>query len=116
MSPKEKEHIRLKLAASFKVILQRKKDLENHNRLNDIEDIRLVSSMRQLEAESGLSYTIIQGLFAGKRDIQFTTLISLLEGFGMSLTEFAEIYDWHSGKQFLGEKGEVGKRGKKVRK
>lgn len=49
--------------------------------------------MRQLEAESGLSYTIIQGLSVGKRDVQFTTLLILIESLGLTFSEFAKQFD-----------------------
>ena len=61
---------------------------------NGVGNIRLVDGVRQLESSSGLSYTIIQGVFAAKRDLQFTTLLGILgEGLEMTLTDFAKIYD-----------------------
>ncbi len=65
--------------------------------------------MRQLEAESGLSYTIIQNVSAGKRDIRFTSLITLIENLGISFSEFAEIYDAVTEKQMSEVKEEIEK-------
>ncbi|MDB5277303.1 MAG: hypothetical protein JWR61_2258 [Ferruginibacter sp.] len=104
-----KEHTKLKLATCFRIILKQKKSIGIKNKVNNIEDIRLVDSMRQLEAESGLSYTIIQNTSAGKRDIQFTTLLTMIENLGLSFTEFAKLYDKITEKQISDEKIEIEK-------
>ena len=109
MEEKGKEHIKFKLATCFRIILKTKKNLELENRANNIENLRLVASMRQLEAESGLSYTIIQNVSVGKRDIQFTSLITLIENLGVSFSEFAEMYDAVTEKQMGIEKIEIEK-------
>ena len=73
MQENGKEYIKFKLATCLRIILRNKKNIDIENKAKNIEDLRLVASMRQLEAESGLSYTIIQNVSVGKRDIQFTT-------------------------------------------
>ena len=94
MDEKDKVLHRLKLAAAFRKILMRNKEQVEKNIVNDVENIWIVDSLRQLEAASRISYTIVQGAFAGKRDIQFTSLMSILgEGFGITLAEFGEIYE-----------------------
>lgn len=67
--------------------------MHSRNREKGIEDLSLVYSGRQLEAASGLSYNIIQKVMAGKRDLQFTTLLTLIESLGFSLSKFAALYD-----------------------
>lgn len=114
MEEKGKEHIKLKLATSFRKILKNKRILKLENKVNNIEDLRLVASMRQLESESGLSYTIIQNLSVGKRDIQFTSLITLIENLGFSLSEFAEIYDAITDEQIVNEKVRIEKNKTKI--
>jgi hypothetical protein len=114
MKEKGKEYIKLQLATCFRIVLKEKKNLELENKANDIEDLRLVASMRQLESESGLSYTIIQKVFVGKRDIQFTSLITLIENLGLSFSEFAKMYDEITEKQMTVEKEEIEK--KKIKK
>lgn len=109
MKEKGKEYIKFKLATCFRIILKNKKNLELENKANDIEDLRLVSSMRQLESESGLSYTIIQNLSVGKRDIQFTSLMTLIENLGLSFSEFAKLYNSITDKQMEIEKEEIEK-------
>jgi hypothetical protein len=109
MQEKGKEYIKFKLATCFRTILKNKKDLELENKANNIEDLRLVASMRQLEAESGLSYTIIQNVSVGKRDIQFTSLITLIENLGISFSEFAKIYDAVTSNQMTDEKVKIEK-------
>ena len=89
----EKDIEKLKLAWCFRKILKDKKDLSNLNRSENIEDIHLVASMRQLEADSGISFTLIQKLCAGQRDAQFTSIIRLLKSLKVSISEFASLYD-----------------------
>lgn len=94
MESHDKILIRLKLAACLRAILAKNKAIASKNELSGIENVSLVDSIRQLEASSRLSYTIIQGVFSGDRDIQFSTLIGVIEdGFGISVSEFAAIYD-----------------------
>ncbi|MDQ2719430.1 MAG: hypothetical protein M3Z26_06655 [Bacteroidota bacterium] len=109
MEEEGKKYIKFKLATCLRIILKNKKNLELENKVNNVEDIRLVASMRKLEAESGLSYTIIQKVSVGKRDIQFTSLITLVENLGFSFSEFAEMYDTISEKQMADEKEEIEK-------
>ena len=109
MDEKGKEHIKFKLATCFRIILNKKKKLEKKNKTHRIEDLKLVSSMRQLEADSGLSYTIIQTLSVGKRDVQFTSLIILLESLEISLLDFAKIYDNITEKQMTEEREKIEK-------
>jgi len=109
MQEKGKEYIKLKLATCFRIILKSKKNLDLENKAKNIEDVRLVASMRQLEAESGLSYTIIQNVSVGKRDLQFTSLIALIENLGISFSEFAGLYDTITEKQMIEEKALIEK-------
>ncbi len=93
MEQNEKEYIKLKLAASIRKILHQNKQTEQKNKGEGIEDVSLVDSMRQLEAASGLSFTIIQTISSGKRDPQFSTIITLAESLGMSLSGFAQVFE-----------------------
>jgi len=93
MEKNEKDYIKFKLASWLRKILKEKKEIGINNKNKGIDDISLVETMRQLEAASGLSYTIIQSTSVGKRDIQFTTLITLLDSLKISFTEFATQYD-----------------------
>lgn len=107
MEEGNKDYIKLRLATCFRLILKNKKRISLRNKTQDIEDLRLVDSMRQLEAESGLSYTIIQSTLAGKRDIQFTTLMTMIENLGLTFTEFAKLYEKTTENQLNSEKEEI---------
>jgi len=93
MEKDEKQNIKLKLAYCLREILKERKQIGLNNKSEGIEDLTLVDTMRQLEAASGLSYTIIQTTSVGKRDIQFTTLITLLDSLKISFADFANSYD-----------------------
>lgn len=93
MERKNKAHIKFKLAACIRKIISDNKAMYSRNREKGIEDLSLIDTVRQLEAASGLSYNLIQGVAAGKRDPQFTSLITLIESMGISLSKFASLYD-----------------------
>jgi len=93
MEKEEKEYIKQKFATWLRKTLEDKKKIAINNKFLGIEDMNLIESMRQLEAASGLSYTIIQGSSTGKRDIQFTTLMILLDSLKISFREFAVQYE-----------------------
>lgn len=93
MEKDEKQNIKIKLATCLRAILKERKQVGLRNKSVGIEDLALVETMRQLEAASGLSYTIIQTTSVGKRDIQFTTLINLLDSLRISFADFANSYD-----------------------
>jgi hypothetical protein len=93
MERKNKAYIKFKLAACIRKIISDNKAMYSRNREKGIEDLSLIDTVRQLEAASGLSYNLIQGVAAGKRDPQFTSLITLIESMGISLGKFASLYD-----------------------
>lgn len=94
MDTNDKILTRLKLAASLRLILNKNKAKATSNEIKGIEDVTLIDSIRKLEASSRLSYTIIQGVFSAQRDLQFSSLVSIIEdGFSISMIEFAKIYD-----------------------
>ena len=94
MEEKYKIQVRLRLAASLRKIINRNKEIVNKNLEKGIKNVSIVDGVRQLEAASRLSYTIVQGVFSAKRDLHVSTLLSLIEeGLDMSLTEFAKVYD-----------------------
>ncbi len=77
-----KQEIKLRLATCLRLILKKNKEKSLGN-----------STIRQLVAESGLSYTILQNASVGKRDPSFTTLITIIKSLGLSFTEFAALYE-----------------------
>ena len=94
MDKDDKISNRLKLATALRKIMDKNKEQVLQHEVTDKESFWIVNSIRQLEATSGLSYTIVQGVFGAKRDIQFSSLMTMIgEGFGLTFSEFAEVYD-----------------------
>lgn len=50
-------------------------------------DAANVNSLRSLASASGLEYSLVQKISTGQKDPQYTTLISLADGFGLTLIE-----------------------------
>lgn len=84
MDYREKILSKIKLGLALKEIL-----LENANSPSPIS----ISSLRKLAAASEIEYSIIQKVSSGKKDPQFTTLLSIADGLGISLQEILEKFD-----------------------
>jgi transcriptional regulator with XRE-family HTH domain len=90
MEPKEKTFTRIKLTLTIQRIIADNKNSKDSNK---------PSSLRQLAASSGVEYSIIQKISSGKKDPQFTTMVSILDGFGISEVEFFAFYNEVSGQE-----------------
>lgn len=84
MDAKEKLISRHKLGLTIQRILE-----ENKSK----KDGKLITSLRKLAASSGIEYAIIQKISSGKKDPQWTTIVSLADGFGMTMSELCVYYD-----------------------
>ena len=85
--------VKLRLATALRKAMHNNKLIEQTNKEKGIEDVSLISSMRQLEAASGLSFTMIQTIYTAKRDPHFTSVITILEALEISFPEFAVLYN-----------------------
>jgi len=52
-----------------------------------------ISSLRKLAAASGVEYAIIQKISSGQKDPQFTTIVAIAEGFGISLAKLMSYFE-----------------------
>jgi hypothetical protein len=52
-----------------------------------------VNSLRQLAASSDIEYYIVQKVSSGKKDPQWTTLVSLAAGFNISVSKLAAAFE-----------------------
>ena len=84
MEENEKGLIKLKFAICMSKLISKNKGLSGTD---------IVSSLRQLESSSGVSYPIIQLTSIAKRDIQLTTAIRLIESLNLKPSEFFLLYD-----------------------
>lgn len=88
MEKNKKDLIKLKFAICLNKFL-----LENKKNNNENEIIDVISSLRQMEASSGVSFPIIQLTSIASRDIQITTAIRLIESLNIKLSEFFALYE-----------------------
>ncbi len=56
-------------------------------------DSDLIDGLRQLEASSGISYPILQKISKGNRNPQLSTVISIIESFGMKPSDFFKMFE-----------------------
>ena len=83
MDAKEKLIIKHKLGLCIQKILEENSSKKEGN---------LIPSLRKLAASSGIEYAIIQKISSGKKDPQWTTIVSLAEGLNLSILEFFAYY------------------------
>ncbi len=74
-----------------------------------------LKSFRELASASGLEPAHVQRISSGKVDIALTTIVSLADGFGITLTELFAYYDRVTKKDIsnYNKKKEAAKRNKK---
>jgi transcriptional regulator with XRE-family HTH domain len=84
MDSKQKQEAKYKLGICINKIISQNKAKNNPN---------LVVSLRKLAAACDVEYSIIQKITSGKKDPQHTTIMSIVDGLGLSNLEFYSIYD-----------------------
>jgi transcriptional regulator with XRE-family HTH domain len=75
----EKNIAKLNLAVCVRKLIDINKGLNDSGNVN---------SLRSLASASGLEYSLVQKISTGQKDPQYTTLISLADGFGLTIVEF----------------------------
>lgn len=103
MEEKDKILVRIRLAATLRRIFRDNQKLNEKNKALDLAD-----GVRSLETATGLSYTIIQGIYAASRDIQLTSLMVIItEGLEMTFSSFARTYDSITDEEILSTQKEI---------
>lgn len=93
--------VKEKLIARYRLAITIQKIISNNEGRNDSG---LVTSLRKLAASSQTEYAIIQKITSGKKDPQFSTLAAIIDGFGISFSEFSKVYDSITEKDIEGYK------------
>ncbi|SFC85665.1 hypothetical protein SAMN04487907_1102 [Zunongwangia mangrovi] len=90
MEEKAIDHIKLRTSLALnKLLLQSKlyKDL-------DFDDtIKFAKSYSKISTNADLRKATVSDNFNAKSNVRFSTLISIVEGMGFTLVEFAEVYN-----------------------
>jgi transcriptional regulator with XRE-family HTH domain len=92
-SKEEKEFIKLKFGLCLKKTIDEKRTRAKENKLKGIKDHKLISSLRKLEAATGLRFATLQQITAGEVNASCTSIITIAETLGMSLSQFFSDYD-----------------------
>lgn len=107
MEDKEKIIVKRKLGLTVQEVLAINK--KSNNKIK-------VGSLRKLAASSGVEYSIIQKISTGQKDPQFTTIISLIDGLGLTPNEFFFLYDKIQDTPIIQKKKSLHKRSKLSKK
>lgn len=94
MEIKEKSIIKAKFGNCIqKIIEENKIAAKASKQLNSGNDYRAITSLRKLAAASGVEFSIIQKISAGKRNPELSTIVAIADGFGIGLSELFRMYE-----------------------
>lgn len=89
MEQSKKDLIKLRFAICLTKLISKNKEGLSGNE----DNVDVISSLRQLEASSGVSFPIIQLASIAKRDIQLSTAIRLIESLNIKPSDFFALYE-----------------------
>ena len=108
MNDNQKLIIRHRLGLALQKLLEQNKQIPAEDAAN---------SLHQLATAADIEYYIVQNVSSGKKDPQFTTLVSIAAGFNIPLSEliahFETISDEAALKQIEQQKKNAKKKGRK---
>jgi transcriptional regulator with XRE-family HTH domain len=81
-----KKKIQLKIGITLQKIIQMKK-------AGSDEDHKIIKSLRNLAATSGIEYALIQKISNSSKNPALTTLVGIADAFNMKMAEFFEVFD-----------------------
>lgn len=115
VSKEDKEYIKLKFGLCLRRIIESNKSKSQENKLEGIKDHKLISSLRKLEAATGLRFATLQEIASGKVNATCTSIVTIAETLNMSLSQFFAFYDAITEKDVSDYKAELMK-AREVRK
>jgi hypothetical protein len=92
MTTNEKEELKLRFGMALLKVIHANKEKADKNKEKGIKDLQLIDSLRKLESASGIPYASIHRIAAGTKNAGFTTVAAIIEGLGISLTDFFSRY------------------------
>ena len=115
MENKEKDYRKLKFGLTLKRFMDQKAEPDSLGN-NDGGNKSKSLSFRKLESSSGIRHATIVEIVNGKKNAAWSTVDALLDGLGISLAEFASVYDGLSEKEILDYKKELEEKKQKRQK
>ncbi|MBL7710697.1 MAG: helix-turn-helix transcriptional regulator [Chitinophagaceae bacterium] len=93
MESSEKLVIKARFGVCIQKIIAENKSLAKAKEDAGIKEHRLITSLRKLAASSGIEFSIIQKISAGKRNPELTTIVGIADGFGINEAELFSRYN-----------------------
>jgi len=93
MESREKKYIQFKYAVCLNKIIAANKVKAEKDKANKTKDHKLITSLRKLEAASGISFPIIQNITKGSKNPALTTIVAIAEGLEISPRQFFSFFD-----------------------
>ncbi len=88
MDAREKKIIQVKYAICINKAIADNKLQAKENKANKKDSHKLVKSIRNLEAASGIAFPIIQSITKGTKNPALSTIVAISEGLDISLEQF----------------------------
>lgn len=89
----EQKYIQLKIGLAFSKLLEENKEVKTENDKNNIQDIRLNSSLGEVANDTGLRVATLSDIFSGKSNPKAVTIERILKSLGKNLNQLAGYYD-----------------------
>ena len=93
MESEGKEYTKLRFGACLMKIIDGNKVIAAKNKEDNVEDVKLVTSLRKLAASSTVDFSTIQKIATGKKNAAWSTTVLIAEGLSMSLEKWGDHYD-----------------------
>ncbi len=96
MNTEEKDFLKAKFGYCIKKII-----LDNKASKTLTTSDKSISSLRKLAAASEVEFAIIQKVVTGQKNPAFTTIYAIIDGLGLSLSEFFKIFESIDSTEFV---------------
>lgn len=103
MDTSEKLKIKIRLGLTLQKIIQKNKEISKQNKEIGKIDHKAITSLRKLAAAAAIEFSIIQRISSGKKNAEVTTLVGIVEGLRLTMTDFFAIFDSITEKEILTE-------------
>lgn len=116
METKDRKILHLKFGLALLKILKERKLVAKTNKAEGLKDHKLVSSLRQLSAASGIDFGTVQKISKGYQGFEFFTFIDLLDALNLDLFTFGKYFYSISEEEIKNQQNEILKSKKNLKK
>jgi len=83
----------MRFAVCLNQVIAANKQKAKEKKAKGIEDLKLISSLRKLTANSTVDFATIQKIASGRKNPAWSTVVMIVEGLNMTMEEWGRRYD-----------------------